>query len=222
MQPTDMRLNIPLIIGHRGASLEAPENTLASFRLAWSQGSDGIEADFRLSADGRIVCMHDATTGRTADADLCVADSTLCELRRLDAGEWKGADWRGAVIPTLDEVLAERPHNSWLFIEIKSGREIINPLYSVLRASGLPPERVRLLTFSAPLIAEFKQRLPEWHACWLCDYRHKLFTDTWLPSKEVVIDSLLCSGADGLATAVPMRRTPLTVNLSSHHDIPSM
>jgi glycerophosphoryl diester phosphodiesterase len=198
---TETPHNPPLIIGHRGASREAPENTLESFRLAWDQGADGIEADFRLTADGRIVCMHDETTGRTTGVDLSIADTSLKELRRLDAGLWKGAAWSGAMIPTLDEVLAAIPHGTWFFIEIKSGAEIIAPLERVLRASGLTPERIRLLSFSADLIAELKQRLPDWHACWLSDYRHSLLNNAWLPSRKHVLDTLHRSGADGLASA---------------------
>ena len=60
---------IPLIVAHRGASSDAPENTLRAFRLGWEQGADAIEADFHLTRDGQLVCMHDATTGRTANAD---------------------------------------------------------------------------------------------------------------------------------------------------------
>ena len=192
---------MPLIIGHRGAASEAPENTLESFRLAWDQGADGVEADFRLSADERIVCMHDETTGRTTGADLNIAATTLKELRRLDAGLWKGEAWSGAMIPTLDEVLAALPHGSWLFIEIKSGAEIIAPLERVLLASGLSPERIRLLSFSAPLIAELKQRLPDWHACWLCDYRYTLLGHAGRHPREDVLETLHRSGADGLASA---------------------
>lgn len=199
--PTGTLHHIPLIIGHRGASREAPENTLESFRLAWEQGADGIEADFRLTADGRIVCMHDETTGRTTGVNLSIADTPLEELRRLDAGLWKGAAWSGAVIPTLDEVLAAIPHGTWFFIEIKSGVEIIAPLEKVLRASGLTPERVRLLSFNADLITELKQRLPEWHSCWLCDYRHSLLINVWHPSRSRVLDTLQRSGANGLASA---------------------
>ena len=190
-----------LIIGHRGASREAPENTLESFRLAWEQGADGIEADFRLTADGHIVCMHDDTSARTTGVDLRIADTTLKELRRLDAGLWKGAAWASAVIPTLDEVLAAAPHGSWFFIEIKSGPEIIAPLESVLKASKLSPERIRLLSFNTALIAELKQRLPGWHSCWLCDYRHALAGNLWRPSREKVLDTLHSTGADGLASA---------------------
>lgn len=199
--PTGMPQNAPRIIGHRGASHDAPENTLDSFRLAWEQGADGIEADFRLTADDRIVCMHDDTTARTTGVNLSIAGTTLKELRRLDAGLWKGVAWSGAVIPTLDEVLAAIPHDTWFFIEIKSGPEIITPLEKALRASGLSPERIRLLTFNADLIAEFKQRLPDWHACWLCDYRHSMQNNIWRPSRKDVIDTLLRSGADGLASA---------------------
>ncbi len=198
---TDSMHNPPLIIGHRGASRDAPENTLASFRLAWEQGADGIEADFRLTADGRIVCMHDDTTGRTTGADVRISDTRLEELRRLDAGYRKGAVWSGTTMPTLDEVLAEVPRGTWFFIEIKSGPEIITPLEKALQVSDIAPERVRLLSFSAPLIKEFKQRLPEWRACWLCDYRHFVRNDAWFPSRADVLNTLLSSGADGLASA---------------------
>ena len=190
-----------LIIGHRGASREAPENTLESFRLAWAEGADGIEADFRLTSDDRIVCMHDDTTVRTTGVDLKIADTPLKELRRLDAGLWKGAAWAGAVIPTLDEVLAALPQGSWFFIEIKSGPEIIPHLETVLLSSGLSPERIRFLSFSAQLIAILKQRLPNWRSCWLCDYRHNLLNNTWRPSREEILDTLDRSGADGLASA---------------------
>jgi len=199
--PTVTPLHHPLIIGHRGASREAPENTLESFRLAWKQGADGIEADFRLTADRRIVCMHDETTGRTSGIDLRVADTRLKDLRRLDVGRWKGQAWSGVTIPTLDEVLAAIPHGSWFFIEIKCGTEIIPDLKKTLRASGLSPERIRLLSFSADLIAELKQRLPEWRACWLYDSRHTLLNNIWRPSRARILDTLHLSGADGLASA---------------------
>ena len=198
--PTETSHQLPLIIGHRGASLEAPENTLESFRLAWEQGADGIEADFRLTADGRIVCMHDATTARTTGVDLNIADTTLEDLRRLDAGLRKGGG-SGARIPALVEILAALPHGTRLFIEIKCGSEIIAPLQKALEASGVSPELIRLMSFSADLIAELKKRLPGWRACWLCDYRHNPITDIWHPSREEVLNTLLRSGANGVASA---------------------
>ena len=199
--PSRMLHTIPLIIGHRGASRDAPENTLESFRLAWDQGADGIEADFRLTADGEIVCIHDVTTTRTTGVDLSVAGATLKELRHLDAGLRKGAAWSGVKLPTLAEVLAVIPHKSWFFIEIKSGPEIIPRLERALRASGRSPERIRLLSFSAPLMENLTQQMPDWRSCWLCDYRLTRTNSNRLASRADVIDTLLRSGAGGLASA---------------------
>ena len=98
-----------LIIAHRGASADAPENTLAAFRLAWQQGADGIEGDFRLTSDGRIVCFHDDDTARVAGISLIVEETPLTKLRTLDVGAWKGKPWQGERIASLEEVLAEVP-----------------------------------------------------------------------------------------------------------------
>src|SRR5689334_25434220 len=78
------------IVAHRGASFDAPENTVAAIELAWKQSADASEFDVYLTKDGKLVVIHDATTKRTANADVRVADSTLAELRKLDAGKWKG------------------------------------------------------------------------------------------------------------------------------------
>src|SRR6516165_6861811 len=79
------------IVGHRGASHDAPENTLAAVRLAWEQGADAAEFDVRLTRDHRVVAIHDTDTGRTAGgANRVVAESTLAELRSIDVGRWKG------------------------------------------------------------------------------------------------------------------------------------
>ena len=188
-----------MIIGHRGASRNAPENTLAAFRLAWEEGADGIEADFRLTGDGRIVCLHDASTGRTAEKDLAVAASTLAELRTLDVGLWQGHAWIGERIPTLAEVLSSLPPGKKLFIELKSGPEIVAPLVQELSRSGADPERLRLLAFSAPLLAELKEQLPDYRACWLTDCRRWLPGGAWRPSPEEILATLRHTGVDGLA-----------------------
>ncbi|HJV65946.1 MAG TPA: glycerophosphodiester phosphodiesterase [Geomonas sp.] len=188
---------LPLIIGHRGASHDAPENTLASFRLAFQQGADGVEADFRLTADGEIVCLHDASTARTAGVDLSVSRATLPELRRLDVGAWKGESWRAARLPTLSEVLGVLPAGKRLFIEVKCGEEIVAPLAEALALSGVEADRLRLLCFSAELLPTLKERLPSCRACWLTDYR---FSGSWRPSRQKVLDTLAETGADGLAS----------------------
>ena len=109
----------PLVVAHRGASHDAPENTMRAFDRAWDLGADGIEGDFRLSKDGHIVAMHDADTMRVTggSANLNVASSTLAELRGLDVGKWKGERFSGERIPTFAEIIKSVPIGKKFFIE---------------------------------------------------------------------------------------------------------
>ena len=189
-----------LLIGHRGASHEAPENTLPAFELAWRQGADGIEADFRLTRDGQIVCLHDENTCRTAGTGIAVADSLLEDLRRLDVGKWKGQAWAGTRIPTLPEVLAILPAGNKIYVELKSGQEIINPLAAVLVESKLDPEQLRVLSFDGDLLAKIKRLLPRYKTCLLIDYCWSRKAGGWLPSKKEILSKLQQTGVDGLAS----------------------
>ena len=92
------------MIGHRGAPYTAPENTLLSFRNAIDAGADGIEFDIRLTADDRLVVMHDANVDRCTDGTGPVAEHSLDDLRRLDAGGWFGSAFRGERVPAFTEV----------------------------------------------------------------------------------------------------------------------
>ncbi len=188
----------PAIIAHRGASYDAPENTLAAFTLAWEQGADGIEGDFYLTKDGEIVCMHDDTAKRTAGKTLKLAEATLAELRELDAGSWKGPQWKGTRIPTLDEVLATVPKGRRIFIEVKCGPEILPALEKALARSKLGGEQVVVISFSTAVIAETKRRLPRLKAFWLTDFKTDKETGIVSPSVEQVLATLEKTGADGV------------------------
>jgi glycerophosphoryl diester phosphodiesterase len=102
----------PLIIGHRGASADAPENTLAAFGLAVAQGADGIELDVQLSADGWPVIMHDRDVARTTNGSGMVSRLTVAQLRELDAGDGQGA-------PTLDDLFEMLGPQALYNIELK-------------------------------------------------------------------------------------------------------
>jgi len=102
----------PLIIGHRGASADLPENTLAAFALAADQGADGIELDVQFSADNQIIICHDFTLERLAGIERKVTDLTISELKEYDLGE-------GQTIPTLDELFEMMGPRVLYNIEIK-------------------------------------------------------------------------------------------------------
>jgi glycerophosphoryl diester phosphodiesterase len=190
-----------MIVAHRGASEEAPENTLAAFRLAWERGADAIEGDVYLTRDGHIVVIHDETTKRTAGGvDLRVADSTLAQLQALDMGAWKADRYRGERMPTLEQVLAIVPAGKKIFIEIKCGPDIVPKLRTMLDASPLSPDQVVVIAFEEAVITEVKQKIPQIKAYWLVGYKQDEATKAWSPRIEDVLRTLDRLGADGLDT----------------------
>jgi glycerophosphoryl diester phosphodiesterase len=151
----------PLVLGHRGASAEAPENTLAAFRLAMDQGADGVELDVHRCATGEVVVIHDEDARRTAGAELRVAEAPLVALRALDAGAWKGARFRGERVPLLTEVLEALPR-ALVNVELKgtgADRRVAAATAEVLRRAGAE-ERVIVSSFDLRLLAAFRAAAP--------------------------------------------------------------
>jgi glycerophosphoryl diester phosphodiesterase len=110
----------PTIVGHRGASGLAPENTLAAFQAAVDLKIDGVEFDVQRSTDGHLFVFHDEELDRTTDGQGMVFDRTLAELKTLDAGATFDVRFRGERIPTLEETFdLLRPTNLLLFVELK-------------------------------------------------------------------------------------------------------
>jgi glycerophosphoryl diester phosphodiesterase len=188
-----------LIIGHRGASYDAPENTLASFKLALEQGADGFEADFYLTTDGNTICFHDKDTKRLCGEKLIVAKTPFEVLRGLDVGSWKGPQWRDQRMPTMAEVLAAVPVGKKIFIELKSGPEIVEPMASAIEASSLLPEQIVIISFNDKSIAESKRQLPHLRAHWLAGYKEQP-DGSLAPTKESVAATIRKIGADGFGS----------------------
>ena len=189
------------IVGHRGASWDAPENTVASYRLAWDQGADAAEVDVYLTRDNRIVAMHDRTTKRTTGVDWVIAERMLDELRTLDAGSWKDPRWKGEPIPTLTEVLATIPEGRRLYIEVKCGPEIVPFLKEELKASGRSAEQTVVMGFGLDTVREVKTALSELKVYWLSGWRKDKDTGQWLTRVEDLIADAREAGADGLDLA---------------------
>lgn len=186
------------IIAHRGASFDAPENTIAAFRLAWEQGADAIECDVHLSRDGEIVVFHDFNTNRLAGVDRPVAEQTLAEIRAHDVGRWKAELFAGESIPTLRELLAEIPDGKRAYIEVKCGPEIVRDLITVL--GGAKADAV-VISFSTDVIATLKRERPDSMALWVVDLQTRLWTVADL------IEHAKATHADGLDLSADPRIT---------------
>ena len=153
-----------LKIGHRGAAAYAPENTLTSFRRAVELGADGVEFDLHRARDGTFVVLHDDTVDRTTDGHGKVEALTVAELRRFDAGSWKGREFAGERIPTFDDVIAAVPQRILLFAELKDGSArspgIEDALARFIRERGVV-ERVRVSSFDHRALARLRPLVPD-------------------------------------------------------------
>lgn len=166
----------PLILGHRGASAVAPENTLAAFSRAISDGADGIEFDVRLSRDHVPVVIHDASLKRTGLIDKLVDELTANELQRIDVGSWfanrlkrgaqnplmaNGSGSPGERLPTLRQVFELfRAKSGLLYIEMKSepreGATLAAEVVRLIRECEMI-DRVVVESFALSAVAEVKQ-----------------------------------------------------------------
>lgn len=140
-----------LRVAHRGASGYAPENTLAAFRLALELGTDAVELDLRPTRDAQLVVLHDDTLERTTNGRGRLAERTLAEVKRLDAGSWFAPRFRDERVPHLAEVLElVRGHPVRLLLELKTrgslGTQWIARAVEEVRRAGMS-ERVTFLSF---------------------------------------------------------------------------
>ena len=250
----------PWLIAHRGASAYAPENTVPAFRLAADQRADFVEFDLQLTKDRQIVCLHDESLERTTDVEdvfpdrfrtvtgggpatrrWLLADFTLAELRRLDAGSWFGPSFRGTRIPTFAETIDSLRGRSGLFIELKAPEKyegIERMILAELKAKGLdqpdadPRTPVLLQTFTASslqILAGTGTKLPL-HLLvsakdaeeWLTPEglrRVKAFASGLSPEKTIVKDH-----ADGITRArqLGLLITPYTFRASAVKGFPDV
>jgi glycerophosphoryl diester phosphodiesterase len=168
-EPMPAQPRRPRIVAHRGASFEAPENTLAAFKRAWALGVEAVELDVHLTADGEVVVIHDPTTLRTAGVDRRVAEQTLAELKALDVGAWKHIKYKGERIPTLAQALATIPARRTMFVEIKSGIETAPAIAGVIRSAQPTSVSIALQGFDPEALGALAAQVPEAPAYWTVD-----------------------------------------------------
>jgi glycerophosphoryl diester phosphodiesterase len=191
-------------IAHRGESYDAPENTLAAFRLAFERRIAAIELDVHLTADDELIVCHDADTLRTTGVGQLIRDSNLRDLQRLDAGRWKGSGWAGEKLPSLDEVVDSLPAGTRCFIEIKVGPESLPALERVARGHENKNAQMVIISFRQETVAEVKRKLPYLEAHLLSEFEHDKETLTWSPTAQHLIDR---SAPTAWASTTPARST---------------
>lgn len=205
------------IVAHRGASIEAPENTLAAVELAWQLHADAVEIDVQLTRDGKLAVIHDATLTRTAGIDRNVNDVDMSELRSIDVGSWKDERWRGETISGLPNVLIRIPNDRRLFVELKGGEveaahpAIISALQRDLAATDSAPESIVLISFYPALLRAAKRALPAFDALFIVQQKPVQNTSVptsnnvsddsatqWDPSISKIIEVAVSSGFNGV------------------------
>lgn len=154
----------PLVFGHRGASADAPMNTLPAFMLAVEQGADGIELDVHRTWDGALVVLHDYEVDATTDGSGTISKMTLAQIRALDAGSWFSAEFAGTRVPTLDEVFETIGRKLYVNVEIKSRSSetdgVEQAVADCIALHGLS-ERVIVSSFNPLVLHRFRAIMPD-------------------------------------------------------------
>lgn len=158
-------IRAPVIIAHRGASRQAPENTMAAFKRALELGTGGIELDVHLSTDGHLMVTHDEQVDRTSNGKGLVRDKSSGELRELDFGSWFSPEFKDEKIPELEEVLQLiAGWDGLLNIEIKNG-PIFYPGIEQAVADAVKKynisQRTIISSFNHYSLVEIRKLMPE-------------------------------------------------------------
>ena len=160
------RRGAPHVSAHRGASVKAPENTLAALEAAWRDGATLAEIDVRLTRDGHVVLMHDRTVDRTTTGHGPVEAMTLDEVRQLDAGSWFGEAFRGERVPTLREVIAWARGKLVLLVELKNypfrDLPLVERIVEIVDGEAGAADYVVPAGFDHVVLRDIKRRRPGW------------------------------------------------------------
>ncbi len=209
------------IVAHRGAKTLAPENTLASQRLAYDLGADSVECDVRLSRDGQLVNLHDPDVRFTTNGSGLVNSLTATQIRQLDAGSWFSPAFAGEKIPFISENLqTAAAYNRKVVLDIKP-EGISARVRDAVDAANLPDSQVMFLTWSLPMTRQFRNAFPgsiimivtstqpadmklsDFSSLKAAGASHIFFNSSWQISR----DEILRCHANGLGACL-MRTTP--------------
>lgn len=185
-----------LWISHRGESFDAPENTLAAFKLSQERNTDGMECDVHLTLDGKLVVCHDFDTKRTCGVSMPIEKTNYSDLQALVASNNKQG-FEEERIPLFSETL-QYLGERYYYVEIKNNDvAVIDAVVEELDKANVPPEQVVVISFHADIIKAFKQKYPDRKALFLTMF-HVDQEGTWGPTAGQLIEMLREQGADGV------------------------
>jgi glycerophosphoryl diester phosphodiesterase len=214
----------PLIIGHRGASTYAPENTLSAFRLAMDEGADGLEFDVRITKDGVPVVFHDSTLRRLAGKGIAVRNHSMHELEAFDVGAWFNVKYPARAggrifkekIPTLEgflEFLGD--YKGLLYLEMKCGEaempDLTAAVAEVITKSKLFPQ-ITVKSFNLDAVATINQLVPNLHTAAL--FAPKIMA--LIKKQSHLIEKALDCGAKELSLHFSLATQKLVETAKSH------
>jgi len=153
-----------MVIAHRGASAQAPENTLAAMELAIEQGADWVEIDVQETRQGEVVVIHDSDLKKIGGSGLRVFEAPLAELQSVDIGSWMDPSFSDQRVPTLQQLLALCKNRINVVIELKYyGREkrLEERVVNIVEAAGMQ-DQIMVMTLSYAGIQKIKSIRPEW------------------------------------------------------------
>jgi len=185
-------MKYPFIIAHRGFSGNYPENTLKAFEEGIKVKADGLECDIHLTKDKKVVVMHDHAVDRTTNGKGLIADQTLAQLRKLDAGSWKSPKFKGEKIPKFEELLDLAKGKTTLYVEVKD-HEMAQETADAIRKFKME-NQVTVISFLPEALMAIKALSPLTPTLYL-----RWFPNTAKIDRVELVNSALRIRANGLA-----------------------
>lgn len=184
------------VVALRGASHEAPENSLPAIRLAWKQHSDAVLLNVQITKDLQLVLMHDIYPNAEGGSAQPVSRLTHEELKAFDVGKAKGEAFTGTRIPALGDVWETVPEKGRVFLVLETGNHLHTATANILEKTALK-DRVVLMSPFVKNLVEVKKRLPQLAGLWMTSLEEKE-PGKWSPSPESLVSKLNADNLDGL------------------------
>lgn len=191
--------SLTTLIAHRGESVDAPENTLPAYKMAVERGF-GFECDIYLSTDKRVFSFHDGNLKRTTGLDLPCNQASWEEIvSKIDAGAWKGDQWKGVRPALLEEILELARNGRKIYIEVKTGPEILPYVKEIFaRQNNATPANVLFISFNKETCKALRREMPEYKVYWLSIPRENWGADTSIVPVEKRIAEMRELGVHGV------------------------